>query len=156
MEGDEMTFNTKGLMSSKRQNWRTPSAIFAALEEEFNFDFDPCLLEGDSIHQKDMLGSDWQGKSIFVNPPYKHLSLWIKKCHDEWKKGKNVVMLIPARTDTKAFHIYIYGQAEIRFIKGRLCFDDSGKSAPFPSMVVIFRCPAVLSELKTLAGVKKC
>jgi len=47
-------------------------------------------------------------------------------------------MLIPARTDTKAFHEYIYGKAEIRFIKGRLKFGQSKNSAPFPSMVVVF------------------
>lgn len=48
-------------------------------------------------------------------------------------------MLIPARTDTKAFHQYIYGKAEIRFVKGRIKFGDSKNSAPFPSMIVIFR-----------------
>jgi hypothetical protein len=52
-------------------------------------------------------------------------------------------MLIPARTDTSYFHDYIYGKAEIRFIRGRLKFtDDDGNEfapAPFPSMVVIFR-----------------
>ena len=48
-------------------------------------------------------------------------------------------MLIPARTDTKWFHKYIYGKAEIRFVKGRLKFGDSNNSAPFPSMVVIFK-----------------
>jgi DNA N-6-adenine-methyltransferase (Dam). len=52
-------------------------------------------------------------------------------------------MLIPARTDTTYFHDYIYGKAEIRFIRGRLKFtDDDGNqfaAAPFPSMVVIFR-----------------
>lgn len=47
-------------------------------------------------------------------------------------------MLIPARTDTKAFHKYIYGKAEIRFIKGRLKFGDSKDNAPFPSMIVVF------------------
>lgn len=31
-----------------------------------------------------------------------------------------VVMLVPARTDTKRFHEYIYGNAEIRVIKGRV------------------------------------
>ena len=55
-----------------------------------------------------------------------------------WKQGGLAVMLIPARTDTKAFHEYIYGKAEIRFIKGRLKFGGSKNSAPFPSMVVIF------------------
>ena len=53
-------------------------------------------------------------------------------------------MLIPARTDTIAFHEYILGKAaEIRFIKGRLKFEINRKAnsdpAPFPSMIVIFR-----------------
>ena len=52
----------------------------------------------------------------------------------------NVVMLLPARTDTKWFHKYIYNnpKCEIRFIKGRLKFGNSKNSAPFPSMIVIF------------------
>lgn len=48
-------------------------------------------------------------------------------------------MLIPARTDTVAFHEYIYNKAEVRFVKGRLKFGGSKDSAPFPSMVVVFR-----------------
>lgn len=50
-------------------------------------------------------------------------------------------MLIPARTDTRAFHDYIYNKAEIRFIRGRLKFGGGGSknAAPFPSMIVIFR-----------------
>lgn len=48
-------------------------------------------------------------------------------------------MLIPARTDTKAFHDYIYGKAEIRFVRGRLKFNGTNNSAPFPSMVVVYR-----------------
>lgn len=53
-------------------------------------------------------------------------------------------MLIPARTDTIAFHEYILGKAaEIRFIKGRLKFEidrvANKDPAPFPSMIVIFR-----------------
>lgn len=48
-------------------------------------------------------------------------------------------MLIPARTDTIAFHEYIYGKAEIRFLRGRLRFNNSKNSAPFPSMIVIFK-----------------
>ena len=51
-------------------------------------------------------------------------------------------MLIPARTDTTYFHDYIYGKAEIRFIRGRLRFtDEEGNAyapAPFPSMVVVY------------------
>jgi site-specific DNA-methyltransferase (adenine-specific) len=129
----------KSLFSSRRQNWRTPKELYNQLDKEFNFDYDPCLTETNTIHSIDMLGSDWGGEIIFVNPPYKMLSKWIEKCYYEWKKGKTIVMLIPARTDTKAFHEFIYPNAEIRFIKGRLCFDNSNKPAPFPSMIVIFR-----------------
>ena len=53
-------------------------------------------------------------------------------------------MLMNTITDTKAFHEFIYGQAEIRFVKGRVKFIDPtnpGKLAPSPkpSMIVVFR-----------------
>lgn len=53
--------------------------------------------------------------------------------------GTLVVMLIPARTDTKYFHEYIYKRHEIRFVRGRLHFNESKAGAPFPSMVVVMR-----------------
>lgn len=58
-------------------------------------------------------------------------------------------MLIPSRTDTKWFHEYIYGKAEIRFVRGRLKFGDGLGTAPFASMVVIFR-PGKAQEDLTL------
>ena len=81
---------------------------------------------------------------MFCNPPYgRELKQWVKKAHDEWLKGAKIVMLIPARTDTSYFHDYIYGKAEIRFLRGRLRFLDENNeprdAAPFPSMVVVFR-----------------
>ena len=48
-------------------------------------------------------------------------------------------MLIPSRTDTRWFHEWVYGKAELRFVKGRLRFNDSKHSAPFPSLVVVYR-----------------
>ena len=50
-----------------------------------------------------------------------------------------VVMLLPARTDTKWFHDYIYGNCEIRFLRGRLKFVGAKNGAPFPSMIAIFK-----------------
>lgn len=64
---------------------------------------------------------------------------WVRKCYEESRKPcTKVVMLIPARTDTSYFHDYIYHNAEIRFIRGRLHYNDAKQGAPFPSMVVIF------------------
>lgn len=76
----------------------------------------------------------------YVNPPYgRELGKWITKGYEEWKKGKTVVFLIPSRTDTRAWHDYCMKASEIRFIKGRLKFDDQKNPAPFPSAIVIFR-----------------
>ena len=85
---------------------------------------------------------DWSGEVVFCNPPYgnKETGIWTKKCYEEsLKPNTTVVLLIPARTDRISFHEYIYGKAEIRFIKGRLKFGDGKNPAPFPSMVVVFR-----------------
>ena len=121
--------------SSVKDEWNTPRSFYDKLHKEFNFDFDPCP-EG---HTFDGLKIEW-GKRNYVNPPYSNWQEWVKKGYQEHKKGKTVVFLLPARTDTKAFHNIILPYAsEIRFIKGRLKFGDAKNSAPFPSMVVIFR-----------------
>ena len=68
------------------------------------------------------------------------LYAWVEKCFREGQKDNTVVvMLIPARTDTKYFHNFIYHRAEIRFVKGRIKYSGSKFNAPFPSMIVIFR-----------------
>lgn len=133
-------------MSSNTPEWATPMAFFKELDKEFHFTLDPCSTHENAKCEKhytkedDGLKQDWGGQSVFCNPPYgRELPKWVKKCYDESKKGSLVVMLIPARTDTRWFHDWIYGKAEIRFIKGRLKFGDSKQSAPFPSMVVIFK-----------------
>ena len=91
----------------------------------------------------DGLSQDWSGHTVFCNPPYgREAYQWIKKCSEEAQKpDTTVVMLIAARTDTKAFHEYIYQKpnVEVRFVKGRLKFGGSENAAPFPSMVVVFR-----------------
>jgi len=63
------------------------------------------------------------------------------KASAEQQRGNPTVMLVPARTDTRWFHDYVYGKpnVEIRFLRGRLKFNGSKKDAPFPSMVVVFR-----------------
>lgn len=78
---------------------------------------------------------------MFCNPPYgREIGKWVEKAYRTNKEsGDLVVMLLPARTDTKWFHDFIYHKAEIRFVKGRLKFGGSKNSAPFPSMVVIYR-----------------
>lgn len=135
------------MYSSRTDQWATPQIFFDKLNEEFKFSLDPCATKEnakcDNYFTQEINGllQSWEGHNVFCNPPYgKQLSQWVKKAYEESKKPNTlVVMLIPARTDTRYFHEYIYHKAkEIRFIKGRLKFGQAKNSAPFPSMVVIF------------------
>ena len=139
--------NTKLMFSSKTDLWSTPQEFYNKLNEEFNFNLDPCATNENHKCEKyftiddDGLKQNWQGHRVFCNPPYgRVLKEWVQKCYEEsLKPNTTVVMLIPARTDTIYFHKYIYNiSKEIRFIKGRLKFGDCKNSAPFPSMVIVF------------------
>lgn len=131
--------------STGKDNWATPQDFFDKLDEEFKFTLDAAADETNykcSFYydeKDDALKQHWFNWITWCNPPYSNVKLWIKKAYEESLKGGTVVMLIPARTDTKAWHEYIFPYAEIRFVKGRLKFGDSKNSAPFPSAVVIFR-----------------
>ena len=136
------------LFSSASCEWATPQGFFDGLNKEFNFTLAPCA--DDSNHkcdkyftkEQDGLSQDWSGENVFCNPPYgRDVGKWVRKCFEEVYQGKCrvAVMLLHARTDTKWFHDYIYHRAEVRFVRGRLKFGDGKQSAPFPSMVVIFR-----------------
>lgn len=137
--------NREVMFSSKSNEWETPQYLFDRLNKEFNFDLDPCATEENAkcsmfyTIKEDGLKQDWKGYTVFCNPPYgRELPKWIEKCYTESRKpNTEVVMLIPARTDTKAFHEYILGKSEIRFIRGRLKFNGCKNGAPFPSMVIV-------------------
>lgn len=132
--------------SSATPEWATPQDFFDRLNMEFEFTLDPCATDDNHkcdkyfTEQDDGLAQDWGKNVVFMNPPYgKVIGDWVKKAYESWQGGAIVVCLLPARTDTRWFHDYIYGQAEIRFVKGRLKFGDGKSPAPFPSMVVVFR-----------------
>ncbi len=125
----------RALFSSLRSDWNTPIALYKQLDKEFAFNDDPC--HKDSVW--DGLSVEW-GTRVFCNPPYcRQIGRWIAKAYEEHKKGKLVVLLIPSRTDTSWWHDYVMKAQEIRFLRGRLCFDDGKGRATFPSAVVIFR-----------------
>lgn len=141
--------NKELMFSSKDMTWETPKDVFDKLNEEFNFTLDPCCSERtkkcDKYYTEKTNGliQDWSKDVVYVNPPYgRDITHWVKKSYEESLKGAIVVMLIPSRTDTKWFHEYIYGKAEIRFMKGRVKFLQDGvqkDAAPFPTMIVIFK-----------------
>lgn len=125
-------------------NWATPKDFYDKLNNEFNFDFDPCPLHSDF----DGLSTDW-GKRNFINPPYSRnlKEAFVIKAIEESKKGNLCVMLLPVSTSTKLFHKYIIPNAkDIRFVEGRIKFlgiNTKGeyvtdKAPMHDSMIVIF------------------
>ena len=143
--------NTEVMFSSKTDLWETPQEFFDKLNQEFHFNLDACALPENAkceyyyTPEQDGLSQPWNGV-VWCNPPYgREIGRWVEKAYHSAAEGEAVVvMLLPARTDTKWFHKYIYNKAKVRFIKGRLKFGGSKNSAPFPSMVVIFRPKAAM------------
>jgi len=134
--------------SSKTNEWATPKDLFARLNDEFKFTLDPCATPENAkcakffTKEDDGLKQSWGDERVFCNPPYgREIGKWVEKAYQSRTLAQVIVMLIPARTDTKYFHQYIYGKEniEIRFLKGRVKFGEATNSAPFPSMLVIFR-----------------
>ena len=142
--------------SSQTCLWSTPQNLFDQLNGEFGFTIDVCANsenakcpvffspDDDGLLQpwhKILNGAAGGGQNIcWMNPPYgNRISDWMEKAYRESFNGVTTVCLLPARTDTRWFHQWILGKAEIRFVKGRLHFNGSKHPAPFPSMIVIYR-----------------
>ncbi len=122
------------ISKSKGDNWGTPKNIM----DNYQGYFDPCPYK----YKDDGLLIEWKEYN-FVNPPFSKLKEFSKKIYEEAKKNKKIVLLIPARTDTKYFHNYLLPlNPKIEFIKGRLKYidlDNTAKkplSAPFPSLLL--------------------
>jgi phage N-6-adenine-methyltransferase len=137
----------QAMFSSKTGEWATPQEFFDKLNWRFGpFDLDPCATPHNTkcanfyTEAEDGLTKDWSGHTAFVNPPYgRGIDRWIEKGYNTAKDGKSkVVMLIPARTDTKYWHSFVMKASEVYFLKGRLKFGNSVNSAPFPSAIVVF------------------
>ncbi len=152
----------KALFSSETGEWETPSTFFDELDEEWNFNLDPCATKENAkcdlfytakddglklpwyaFRARQTTNREWAPGRVFCNPPYgREIGRWIEKAVTEVQNGNAevVVMLLPARTDTAWWHLWVEpNAAEINFIRGRLKFGGAKNSAPFPSVVVVFK-----------------
>jgi site-specific DNA-methyltransferase (adenine-specific) len=147
-----ITRTNRAVFSSLSQEWSTPQAIFDELNLEFRFQIDVAASRKNAKCRRYLTKDDnalarrWAPLRCFMNPPYgRDLPLWMAKAAEEWRAGATVVCLVPARTDTLWFHeLALTRSAEIRFIKGRLRFNEHRdakrrKRATFPSCVIIFK-----------------
>ncbi|TOY75099.1 adenine methyltransferase [Levilactobacillus brevis] len=140
------------LLSSEKNYWETPQDFFNKLNEKYHFTFDLAAspdntkCENFFSEEDNSLTKSWHELkgNLFLNPPYgRELRKWVKKAYEESLKKHDgyIVILIPARTDTSYWHDFIFGKAQIKFLRGRLKFELNGETkdaAPFPSALVIY------------------
>jgi site-specific DNA-methyltransferase (adenine-specific) len=130
-------------------NWATPPELYEELNQEFDFDFDPCPLNLHAITpETDGLIIEW-GSRNFINPPYsrKLKDAFVHRAVEVAKNGSLCVCLLPVSTSTVLFHDWILPNAtEIRFIRKRVKFLGintfgefvSNKAGMHDSMIAVF------------------
>jgi len=122
-------------------DWSTPHDLYDALHREFEFTMDACPLTEGSAAGMPLFGTDrlmdsWRGQRVWCNPPYRReIGRWLAKALE----AEVAVFLVPARTDTAWWHDHAMKAAEVRFLRGRLKFGGAKHSAPFPSVVLVYR-----------------
>ena len=144
--------------SSVSNEWETPKTLFNSLNKEFNFDLDAAATKENALCpnfftiEDNALEQDWSKyKNIWCNPPYgRAIGKFVEKAFNESRKGSTVVILVPARVDTRWWQSFCaFGQ--VLFIKGRLKFVNKSfpsyredgnfkvSPAPFPIAIIVFK-----------------
>ena len=123
--------------------WSTPKWLFDQWDKKHHFTLDACATAANTKCERffdkkqDALFRRWDG-TVWMNPPYgRNIIEWVRKAHYTYLRDHTVVCLLPASTDTKWFHEYCL-RGKVTFLRGRVKFGGSNKTAPFPSMIVEF------------------
>lgn len=118
----------------QRDLWRTPPALFAALDAEFCFQLDAAAAPHNALCRKfitaeqNTLETPWADYLsipgyVWLNPPYSDITPFVKKAAAESANQIGTVMLVPADTSVGWFKEAIQTSSEVRFITaGRLAF----------------------------------
>lgn len=135
------------LHSSARHDWQTPVDVLELVREvadDGRIALDPCTTPDNPTGAEewiappdDGLAEPWTSHGlVYVNPPYgRALPLWVD--HAAWsaKRCGEIVMLTPARPDTRWFRVLWHSADALCFWSGRITFVGAEHSAPFPSLV---------------------
>lgn len=120
----------KGCMMHETDNWKTPKKMYNYYMKQKYID---CFKYNSTENEYE---NNYYKKKLFVNPPYSQMDKVTDWLIDQYKNECEIVLLVPARTDTKWFHRLLKLQPLIYFIKGRLKFNESKNGAPFPSLLI--------------------
>jgi len=151
---EQTTLDGTEYIKQTSDDWETPDSLFKQLDNMFQFTLDPCCqIETAKCKtyftpKENGLIQSWKGHRVFMNCPYSDIPNWVHKAYNsvKWFHTEIVAALLPAWTDRKWFHDYIYSRfyrnkAEIIFLPYRVKFllnGKEGKSPPFGSMIIVW------------------
>lgn len=120
-----------------RQEWETPETLYRGLDSEFHFDLDVAASEANAktLHfiskTMDGLKTDWEGKHIWCNPPYRNIAPWVERSAElAHRTDKLCALLLPARTEQKWFQLVLHRATELAFFDSRIQFVPPKGIAP--------------------------
>jgi len=121
---------------NRSDHWATPTNIYDEHIENGYIDYNPLNSYIDPFYKNT---TKYINQNIFINPPFSILNKreWILTIKLLILGGNHIKILMPARVDTKQFHKLLELGFKVKFIKGRLKYNDKG-SAPFPSLWLIY------------------
>lgn len=128
---------------SRDQFAQTPESLMKFFEEKYGvFTFDPCPVDP----KFDGLSVEW-GERNYVNPPFKNLKAWLEKSLVEWRKGREIVFLMPVRIHTSYFLDLVQpllerGEVDMYVLRGGVRFRGYQQRAPFGMMYLHFPAPS--------------
>lgn len=114
--------------------WATPPHLFKQISEALGgFDIDVCAVPETAkcarffTPEIDGLEQDWAPLRCFANPPYSTWYEWVEKATREARMGASVCLLIPPKTETKAWREYCLDADAVVTLEGRVSFHVDGK-----------------------------
>lgn len=139
-----MYVGNKVRKTSKSDVWMTPKKTFELLNNEFNFTLDAATESNNPLgvdkfftEKDNSLIQNWGKETVWLNPPFSMCKEFSQKALDHYNNGGTVVMLVPARLDSKWFQDNVIPYAQVRAMSGRLKF--SGKlAAPFSTVICVY------------------
>lgn len=143
----------------RNDDWCTPPEVVAVLQEYGTIVLDPCsnaesmVPARRALYKKhDGLATPWvpimheervrascPRPFTYVNPPYSNTVGWVAKIQQEYDRGVETILLMPARTETALFHEEIARTSSaVSFHKKRIHFYRGGRRSTRPDHPSMF------------------
>lgn len=86
--------------------------------------------------EQDSLKVEWFFEGIgWLNPEFKNIGQWARKCWESQVFGQKILMLVPASVGSNWYRDFVYRKAQTVFLNGRIQF--VGSDDPYPKDLML-------------------